>query len=235
MLNYGRNIVKSALAYTPAMQYRKSFALNDLDKKLEPFIGRKNGVFIEAGANNGIRQSNTLYYEKYFGWKGILIEPIPELYQQCKINRPQCNVVNAALVANDYPDETVEMTFCGLMSTTAGAMNSEIQRETHIESGRRFLSEIQDVYNINVKARTLSSILDAFGIKEIDLLSLDIEGYEPMAMMGLDLTRHSPKFLLIEVRHIHREEIDHILEKTHHPIAQLTMLDDHSDVLYAIK
>jgi hypothetical protein len=35
---------------------------------------------------------------------------------------------------------------------------------------------------------------------EIDLLSLDVEGFEPQALAGLDLGRHAPRFALIEVR-----------------------------------
>ena len=33
-----------------------------------------NGFYIEAGANNGVAQSNTLELEKR-GWSGLLIEP----------------------------------------------------------------------------------------------------------------------------------------------------------------
>ncbi len=32
----------------------------------------------------------------------------------------------------------------------------------------------------------------------MDLLSLDVEGYELSALKGLDFTRHCPKFILIE-------------------------------------
>jgi hypothetical protein len=69
---------------------QESFALNQLDLKLRPHLNLHGGFFIEAGANDGVNQSNTLYFEKNLNWKGILIEPIPELAQQCKENRPDC-------------------------------------------------------------------------------------------------------------------------------------------------
>lgn len=34
---------------------------------------------------------------------------------------------------------------------------------------------------------------------EIDLLSLDVEGYEPEVLEGLDLHRHAPRYMLIEM------------------------------------
>ena len=56
---------------------------------------------------------------------------------------------------------------------------------------------------------------------------------EPMVLRGLDLARHAPRFLLVEVRHSQREEIDALLEGVYRPTACLTLLADHSDVLYS--
>ena len=56
-------------------------SLNALDDKLAQYLDFNNGYFVEAGANDGFKQSNTFYLENARGWKGALIEPIPELYQ----------------------------------------------------------------------------------------------------------------------------------------------------------
>ena len=39
----------------------------------------KNGFFIEAGGYDGETHSNTLYFEKYLNWTGLLIEANPRL------------------------------------------------------------------------------------------------------------------------------------------------------------
>ena len=41
---------------------RQSFSLNDLDRKLERYVDFDGGTIFEAGANNGINQSNSLYF-----------------------------------------------------------------------------------------------------------------------------------------------------------------------------
>ena len=64
------------------------YALNDLDRKLEKYLDFDNGVFVEAGANDGINQSNTLYLESRRGWRGVLVEALPVLYEQCRRHRP---------------------------------------------------------------------------------------------------------------------------------------------------
>ena len=38
---------------------------------------KKRGFFIEAGASDGENISNTLYLEKKYNWKGLLVEPNP--------------------------------------------------------------------------------------------------------------------------------------------------------------
>ena len=94
--------------------------LNELDLKLEKYLNFKNGFFIEVGANDGYAQSNTYYLEKFLGWRGILVEGIPELYQKCKRIRTKSFVYNCALVSKDFSDSVVEMHYANLMSVVEG-------------------------------------------------------------------------------------------------------------------
>ena len=52
----------------------------------------------------------------------------------------------------------------------------------------------------------MGSLIDKYETREIDLLSLDIEGYEVEALRGLDMTRHKPKLILIETVEIDRPQ-----------------------------
>ena len=63
------------------------YGLHDLDKKMLKYINYKNGVFIEVGANDGLTQSNTAYFEKNLNWTGLLIEPNNKQFLKCKENR----------------------------------------------------------------------------------------------------------------------------------------------------
>ena len=44
----------------------------------------KNGFFIEAGAYDGEKYSNTLFFELKQSWTGLLIEPNPDAFQLLK-------------------------------------------------------------------------------------------------------------------------------------------------------
>lgn len=199
-------------------------SLYEIDKKLEKYLDYRNGFFIEAGANDGYTQSNTYYFEKLRGWQGILIEGIPELYQQCVKERPNSKVFNCALVANDYPEAYVEMRYANLMSIVRGALKSDRGDDKHIQKAIEAHKGVQiKPYNIKVPARTLNSILDECQVSEIDLFSLDVEGFELNVLKGLDLNKYRPKYLLIESRF--KTEIEDYLSKWYKEIDQLSRHD----------
>jgi hypothetical protein len=66
-------------------------ALNGLDDRLEAFIPRGVGYYVELGANDGIAQSNTYWLEAERGWSGLLIEPALNRYLELRANRSTRN------------------------------------------------------------------------------------------------------------------------------------------------
>jgi FkbM family methyltransferase len=174
-----------------------------------------------------------LYFEEHKGWSGLLVEPIPELAERCKQNRPDCIVEHAALVAEDYSDDTVELRYCDLMSVVKGGLESEEQEVNHVEKGKQFLKEGEDIEHVTAPARTLSSILDEHDVREIDLLSLDVEGYEAQALKGIDFQRHRPNHMLIEVRDV--TKIKEVIGKHYRHMATLAVHDHRKDMLFELR
>src|SRR5262245_47416510 len=82
----------------------RSTGLRGLDRRVAAYLLRDSGVFVEAGANDGVEQSNTYVLERYRKWRGLLVEPVPELADACRRNRPNAVVECAALVPFDFPN-----------------------------------------------------------------------------------------------------------------------------------
>jgi FkbM family methyltransferase len=210
----------------PRPRERQYYGLDGLDQKLEAYLDFDKGVFVEAGANDGLTQSNTAYFEQCRGWRGMLVEPIPELAAKCRANRPACIVENCALVPFAAHKNPVAMTYCGLMSVIDGGWSDPSAEQAHVEIGRK-IQELE-TYQVDVPGRSLSSLLDRHRLSRVDLLSLDVEGYERQALEGLDFSRHRPNFILVEARF--RAEIDEVLLPLYDVVVQLS----HHDVLYRL-
>jgi FkbM family methyltransferase len=199
-------------------------ALYEMDRKLERLLPFEGGFFVEAGANDGYLQSNTYYLERFRRWMGILIEPIPDLYELCLVERPNAQVFNFALVPDGYPDDSVRMLYGGLMSLVPGAQGSRDADRAHVAGGTMLGWDRN--YEVEVPARTLTSILEEARAPQIDLLSLDVEGYETEVLAGLDLERWTPRHLLIEaVDQKRRRVLDEVLGGRYEVVKQLSPFD----------
>jgi FkbM family methyltransferase len=176
------------------MRYSRP-ALYGMDTQLHAIMGKRGGYFVEAGANDGYRQSNTYFLERAAGWRGVLVEPIPSLCRLCARERPASQVVNCALVS-EPTDQLIEMHYGNLASLVRGSKPNDEQWVTRAPS---IAAGWERTYTVEVPARTLTSVLDVVAApSEPDLLSLDVEGYESEVLRGTDFERYRFAWLLIE-------------------------------------
>jgi FkbM family methyltransferase len=157
-------------------------AYGGIDHKLDLYFrdrGVTRGFFVEAGAVDGVFESNTYFLERWRGWDGVLVEPVPEMYRRHRVNR-RVRSVNCALVSSTSRETTISITPAHALSRIASTTSSD------------------SAPVITVPARTLGSILDEFGNPRVDLLSLDVEGFELQVLQGLDFKRHRIDTIVIE-------------------------------------
>lgn len=153
-----------------------------LDYKLVQIMSKRDGFFIEVGAYDGIFSSNTKLLEDHFGWRGILIEPTPAFFETLVINRPCSKVFPCALGSFEQDNTFINGDFDQPhpMASIAGA---RLGRES----------------NQRVLVRSLQSILDEMQVSHVDFFSLDTEGYELNILRGIDFSKVTFDYILIEI------------------------------------
>ncbi len=176
--------------------YSRSHPANHaMDLRLDERFGhRRNGFFVEAGACDGFYESNTYFLERARGWSGLLIEPTPVFARAARRARGGSRVVECALVPDGFAEDFVALRFGGSMTVI-----EDESAHAWVSAVKEGIALDQPEHVYRAPARTLSQVLDEIGAREVDLLSLDVEGYEAQVLDGLDFARHAPRFMLVEV------------------------------------
>ena len=150
--------------------------------KSEFFGPLRNGFFVDVGANDPQRGSQSWQFEQA-GWTGVLAEPQPDLAERLRKMRRAC----VAAVACSSPANAGKM-----MTLHVLGPHSSLNRELAV-AGVTAETEIE------VPIRTLDAILEKIGAPApIDFVSIDVEGHEVEVLSGFDLDRGRPRLLLIE-------------------------------------
>ncbi len=89
------NVSQTARAVHDTSQYGQAKFVNKL-------LNKTNGFFVECGAGNGQYLSNSLYFERFKGWSGLLIEPNPILYKARLHTHRKAYSLQACLSVNNH-------------------------------------------------------------------------------------------------------------------------------------
>jgi FkbM family methyltransferase len=146
------------------------------------FEDRRNGVFLDVGAGDPVKNSTTYYLEKHLGWHGIAVDALAEYAVDYARLRPSTRF------------------FSYFVGDKSG-----IRRDFYASPERDFSSGSGDdprggtYQRRQVSTITLDDLLGREGVAHVDLLSLDIEGAEPAALAGFSIGRFQPALACVEI------------------------------------
>ncbi len=137
------------------------------------FHGKKSGFFLDIGGNDPINMNNTYMFE-LGGWNGLAFEPQNRLVSRWKDQR-NVECINIAL---GDKDKDIYFREEGTLSRVVKSKNVATRK---------------------VKQRALKNVLAERGIKKIDFISMDVEGYELSVLKGIDFRSVEIDVILLEV------------------------------------
>lgn len=155
------------------------------------FGGKSTGSCVEVGANDGVNDSTTFYFEQR-GWRCILIEPNPDL----------CRAIASTRTARLFPCAASDAEGVATLHVAEGAGRAHgvSGLGSAEESHRRITGYGFAVRPIEVRTRPLDAVLAEAGLQEgqIDFISIDVEGHELQVLKGLSIDRWKPAVLIAE-------------------------------------
>lgn len=148
-----------------------------------------HGYFIDAGAADGVRSSNTLLLEREYGWHGVCIEPNDRYFAALRSKR-QCVCVHACLYDRDMEVDFLEG--ANMLGGIVQAYPPAMLRYTHAMCG-------PDPARVRKRTTTIGHILREVGAPPvIDYWSLDTEGSELSILQAFPFDHYRLRVLTVE-------------------------------------
>jgi FkbM family methyltransferase len=180
----------SAMSGTELAGFREKYGPDHFSEREEEWLirdyfqDRRDGLFVDVGANHYKVASKTYYLESKLGWSGIAIEPQREFGEEYARYRPRTRFL--PFFVSDQSNQTARL-YLRRKKDQVASSNEAFVRSFGVPA------EVRDVPTM-----TLNDILDSENVRKIDFLSIDIELHEPQALDGFDVERFKPALVCVE-------------------------------------
>ena len=166
-----------------------SYAQNKEDNIIDILTGqKKNGTYIDIGANDPDIISNTkLFYKR--GWRGINVEPDIDGYNRFLSRRPLDVNLNDAVGEGEGHYYECEY-------SVGNTTDENVAKDRSFKSSR------------TIRLKPLREIFAENNLTYVDFISIDVEGSEMQVLMSNDWNKYKAGVLCIE-----RQGFDEFLKK----------------------
>jgi FkbM family methyltransferase len=146
------------------------------------FAHARDGFFVEVGANDPEKWSQTFHLEQ-LGWRGIVVEPQPDLAAALHA-RPRAIVCAVACSAPENAGRSMTLHLAGIHSS----LDPQLK-----------VAAVRPAGTVEVPLTTLDRLLEENGAPTpLDFLAIDVEGHEIDVLRGFDFARWRPRLMLVE-------------------------------------
>jgi FkbM family methyltransferase len=163
--------------------------------------------FIQIGSNDGEQLDPLRYSILHYHWRGIMVEPVPYVFE--RLVRNYGSVPGVALENVAIADRDGSMPFYHLRQAAPGeklprlydALGS-FRREVVLKH-EHLIPGIRDrVITTQVATLRFDSLVRKHAVEKIDLLHVDTEGYDFEVLKTVDFERWSIPMLIYESEHL---------------------------------
>lgn len=138
---------------------------------------KKNGIFIDVGAYDGVTFSNSYFFEKTNNWTGLCFEPNPIIFKKLAEVRNSTLINGGVSIKNDT---LTYKRFSGNQELEMLSGFSDFFSDEQLQRIQRELAEEKNssTETIEVQTYSLNDLLKEKNIDKVDYCSIDTEGGE---------------------------------------------------------
>jgi FkbM family methyltransferase len=164
--------------------------------------------FIDIGANDGVTHDPIYPFVRDFGWRGIMVEPIPGAFAALERNYAQFTdvvLVQAAIGLSDGNGTiyTVDMSDDHSMTMS---LHSSFDKDVLLRGTQWHPNLEKHIITREVLLMSFSTLLAKANGQTVDVLKIDAEGYDLEILKSIDLASLSPQIILAEHANISKTD-----------------------------
>lgn len=154
------------------------------------FHGKKNGFYVDIGSFNPVKYSNTFLLHELFGWRGINIDASSKAIELFNEVRPDDINIHTAIA----DEEQKEMKLYKFDRPARNTLSEDNLKRQIDKGGAEVIGE--EIVTANRLDYILSKHMPEG--TNIDLMNVDIEGFDIDALKTNDWNRFRPSVILVE-------------------------------------
>jgi FkbM family methyltransferase len=200
----------------PLLNYPEAELRMGLDYVLAERVAHtRDFFFVQIGAFDGRRYDPLFAWVQAHRWRGVLVEPQPrffsELVESYKgVDGLQFRRIAVGVRNEIRPFYTVAD---GSGVPRDAGMIASLDRKTLL-SHRRFVSDLDShLRSEDIECVALNDLLAEVEADHIDLLQIDVEGYDHELVRVLDIERFAPSIVRFEHLHLTRNQYEASIDR----------------------
>lgn len=188
---------------------------NELHRLLSRILLQKKGwTFLQAGANDGVLDDPYREFILRQDAPGILVEPWNPFFHDLRYNYRHAShrltFLNAAVTYPSgkltfYSIDTEKATKLGLDASIAGMETGLDRRPLELLLQKQGIVD-DIIISRDVLGLRIEEMIEISGYHKVDVLFLDLEGYEKVVLREYDDDRLKPKVISFESKHLEDKE-----------------------------
>jgi FkbM family methyltransferase len=161
---------------------------------------------LEIGGNDGTLYDPLQQMAKSRGWAGVIIEPVPTYFKRLQsIFGQYSNVRCLQMAVGPNGEATIYIVNDALINrlSTAGKPHW-LQGIASFDLQHLLKHGVKEgeYQSIKVPIKSATNIIIEFGIENVDVIQIDVEGYEQEVISTIDLMIVRPQFIIFESKHL---------------------------------